>query len=402
MKILIISYDFPYPPSGGSISRDYNLFKELAKYNELDWINRTTRGSVSEDRKGEMRKYFRKMEICEWDYPQDYLEFIKGILTKTPYIIRRFRSEMMREVVAKFINENDYDLILCDHIYLAQYLPEGIENRLPVIPNNEDCGFSFYKKMSENSSFGRKLYGKLQWKKILKYETDVLRRFGVYITTSDAEKRSIKQYVPESIVYTAENGVDTKYFRPSGTPPQECSLIYTAWFGYYPNVEAVTHFARSIFPLVRKELPEVRFYIVGKEPPDAVLKLGNADGITVTGYVEDVRDYFAKAGAAVIPLKTGGGTRLKILEAMASGVPVVSTRIGAEGLRAEDGKHLLIADSDRGFAQKVATVLKDKELSRTISANARALVTEHYDWERIGKDLNHFLHEFVNNRRAGR
>lgn len=402
MKILIISYDFPYPPSGGSISRDYNLFKELAKYNELDWINRTTRGSVSEDRKNEMRKYFRKMEICEWDYPQDHFEFVKGILTRTPYIIRRFRSERMREVVAKFINENDYDLILCDHIYLAQYLPEGIEKKLPVIPNNEDCGFSFYRRMSEYSTFPRNLYGRLQWKKILKYEIDVLRRFGVYITTSDAEKRSIQQYVPEAVVYTAENGVDTKYFKPSGTPPQEHSLIYTAWFGYYPNVEAVTHFARNIFPLVRKELPEVRFYIVGKEPPDSLQKLGYKDGITVTGYVEDVREYFAKASAAVIPLKTGGGTRLKILEAMASGVPVVSTQIGAEGLRAESGMHLLIADSDKDFAHKVIMILKDKELSRTISINAHAFVSEHYGWEMIGKDLNHFLHEFVNDKWGGR
>lgn len=395
MKILIISYDFPYPPAGGSISRDLNIFKELSKYNELHWVNRTIRGKVTEEQTRYMMKYFSKMKIIEWDYAQNSSEFFKSLFTRTPYIIRRFKSDEMKSAVDAMLKENEYDLILCDHLYLAQYLPDDIEKRIPVIPNNEDCGFSFYKKMSESSSLPRRIYAMTQWKKILNYEIELLKRFRVYITTSENEKKSIEKHYSKARIYAADNGVDTSYFNMRPTDDVQPSLIYTAWFGYYPNVEAVHYFANEIFPIIKKRIPDTKFYIVGKEPPESIRKLDNDGNIKVTGYVEDVREYLWKAGAAVVPLKVGGGTRLKILEAMSSGVPVISTRIGAEGIRATDGKDILLADNKNDFADKVCNVLSNKTLSAELSRNGRKLAEEHYDWAKIGKDLNDFLVSFV-------
>lgn len=395
MKILFISYDFPFPPSGGSISRDYNLIKQLSGKHELFWINRTTRGRVKDEYLNEMRKYFRAMKIVEWDYPQDYAGLVASIFTDTPYIIRRFRSEEMRHTVDEMLSSFDFDLIFCDHIYLAQYIPERVIGKIPAIPNNEDCGFSFYKRMSENSGPLRRAYAATQWRKILKYEIDMINKFGIYITTSETEKESLLRHCPGAQIKVAENGVDTTYFSCRNGQASSPVIIFSAWYGYYPNREAVRYFADEIFPLIRNRIPEAEFRIVGKEPPKSVMQLGNREGITVTGYVNDIRNELAKAAVSVAPLKTGGGTRLKILEAFASGVPVVSTSIGAEGLSAVNGTDIMIADEPAEFADKVLSILNDKALAQRLSENARLLAENRYDWNIIGSKLNNIIEEYV-------
>ncbi|HAY32728.1 MAG TPA: glycosyltransferase family 4 protein [Ignavibacteria bacterium] len=397
MKILYISYDFPFPPTGGSISRDFNLIKQMARENELHWINRTVRGKISQDRIDEMGKYFTEMEIAEWDYNHSITGLIKSLFTDIPYIIRRFASDRMKETVSKYIRENNYDLILCDHIYLAQYLPDDIAGKIPVIPNNEDCGYTFYKRMSEQSGFIRKMYAKSQWKKLLKYEIEILKKYKVYITTSEKEKELLSSYYNGAEIKVIENGVDTDYFYKRENAADEPALIFTAWFGYYPNEEAAVYFTKKILPLVRKEIKDVKFIIAGKEPSRKILELASDEGVIVTGYVDDIRDYLKNAAAAVIPLKVGGGTRLKILEAFSMGVPVISTEIGAEGINAEINKDILIGKDDTDFAEKIIKVLKNKKLAGMLSENGRALAESEYDWNIIGRELNRYLNEFVNN-----
>ena len=397
MKILFISYDFPYPPTGGSISRDYNLIKQLSKHHELHWINRTIRGKIKQEYKDEMNKYFKEMDITEWDYDQDPAGLLKSMVTKTPYIIKRFESGQMKDLVSKKIIENKFDLIFCDHVYLSQYIADNVAGNIPVIPNNEDCGFTYYKRMTENSGIARSVYAQSQWKKLLDYEIEVLKKYKVYITTSEKEKELISAYYDKAEIEVIENGVDTEYFSPGVRDDASPNIVFTAWFKYYPNVKAAIDFTNNIFPEIKKVIPEIKFYIVGKEPPVSVKKLEKTEGVVVTGYVDDVRDYMKNADAAVIPLQIGGGTRLKILEAMSMKVPVVSTVLGAEGLSVKDGENILIAKSDEEFVSKVINVIKDKQLSEKLSANGRKLMVEKYDWEISGKKLNEFLKSYVEN-----
>ncbi len=397
LKILFISYDFPYPPSGGSISRDYNLIKQLSKNHELHWINRTIRGDIKQEYKDEMGKYFKEMNIIKWDYSQNPAGLFKSLVSNIPYIIRRFESAEMKDIVKETINKNKFDLILCDHIYMSQYLPDSITGKIPVIPNNEDCGFTYYKRMTENSGFARKLYAGSQWKKLLNYEIGVLKKYNVYITTSEKEKNLISQYYNEAEIEVIENGVDTVFFSENKRKNLNPNIVFTAWFKYYPNSRAVIDFVNNIFPKIKKGIPDIKFYIVGKEPPQKVKDLEKTEGVIVTGYVDDVREYLGNADAAVIPLKIGGGTRLKILEAMSMKIPVVSTVLGAEGLDVEDGKNILIARNDDEFAQKVIGVIKDKNLSKHLSENGRTLMEEKYDWDKIGNKLNDFIEVFVKN-----
>lgn len=395
MKILFISYDFPYPPTGGSISRDYNLIKQLSKHHELYWINRTIRGKIKQEYIDEMKKYFKDIRIEEWDYSQNRGAFLKSLVTETPYIIRRFESEEMKNIVSETINRNKFDLILCDHIYLVQYIPDSITGKIPVIPNNEDCGFTYYKRMTENSGIVRSVYAGSQWKKLLNYEISVLKKYNVYITTSEKEKESISEYYDKAEIGVIENGVDTEFFSERQRKDFNPNIIFTAWFKYYPNAIAAIDFVNNIFPKIKKEIPDLKFYIVGKEPPEKVKNLAKTEGVIVTGYVDDVRDYLANADAAVIPLQIGGGTRLKILEAMSMKIPVVSTALGAEGLEVENEKNILIAETDKDFALKVVRIMKDKKLSKKLSDNGKLLAFHKYNWDIIGEKLNTFLSTFT-------
>jgi len=400
VKILFISFDFPYPPAGGSISRDYNVIRQLAKENELYWVNRTIRGKVKQEYKDEMGKYFREMIIIEKDFPHSMTKMLKSIVSKEPYILKRMESDEMKNAVSDMLNEHDFDLILCDHIYLAQFIPQDIEKKIPVIPNNEDCGFTYYKRMSENAGKLRKFYSGFEWRNLLNYEIGIMKRFNAYITTSEKEKQLMKQYYSDADIFVLENGVDTSYFLPNGNHKNKsCEILFTAWFGYYPNTDAVIYFTKGIYPLIRKEIPDIMFNIVGKEPPEEILRLSGTDGINVTGYVEDIRKYISSADVSVIPLRIGGGTRIKILESMAMKVPVVSTKLGAEGLDVTDNKNIMIAKDENEFAEKVIELIKNRQTAEQITLNARKLIEEKYDWNILGKKLNEFLTEFVNQRK---
>ncbi|MEO6693612.1 MAG: glycosyltransferase family 4 protein [Ignavibacteria bacterium] len=397
MRILFISYDFPYPPTGGSISRDYNLIKQLSKNHELHWINRTIRGDIRQEYIDEMDKYFKNIKIVKWDYKQNIPGLLKSFFTDIPYIIKRFESEEMNKIVRETINDNVFDLVLCDHIYLTQYLPDNITDKIPVIPNNEDCGFTYYKRMTANSGFLRSLYAGSQWKKLLNYEIKVLKKYNVYITTSEKEKEMISGYYDKAEICVIDNGVDTKFFSERDRKDHSPNIIFTAWFKYYPNAQAAIDFVKNIFPKIQKEIPEIKFYIVGKEPPQKVMDLQKIENVFVTGYVDDIREYLRNADAAVIPLQIGGGTRLKILEAMSMKIPVVSTHLGAEGLEVENRTNILLAGNDKEFAEHVIEVIRDKQLSTNLTDNARLLMEEKYDWQKIGNRLNDFINSFVKN-----
>jgi glycosyltransferase involved in cell wall biosynthesis len=159
----------------------------------------------------------------------------------------------MKKIVAESIKNFDFELVLCDHIYLAQYLPEGIEKKIPTIPNNEDNGFTYYKRLAESKSFFRSLLGKLEWKKMLRYEIKQYEKYSIHITTSDKEKNLILRYLQNAKVYVVKNGVDLEYFKPQLRTESTPSAVFSAWFKYYPNQEAATDFVDNIFPLVKKK-----------------------------------------------------------------------------------------------------------------------------------------------------
>ncbi len=200
---------------------------------------------------------------------------------------------------------------------------------------------------------------------------------------SEQDQEKLSSLCPGIAVEIVSNGVDLEYFKSEEVEQNEVSLVFTGSMDWQPNEDAVLYFCHHILPLIRTELPDVVFYIVGSKPSDGVLKLGGREGVVVTGEVEDVRPYIAGATVYVVPLRIGGGTRLKILQALAMRKAVVSTSIGCEGLALRPNDHLLVADEPQQFAAHTVQLIKDRSLRDRLGENGGVLVQERYDWDAI-------------------
>ena len=229
---------------------------------------------------------------------------------------------------------------------------------------------------------------------MLRFERRALGRFDGVLAVSDADSASLTRLYPEAVrapIHVVPTGVDTEFFKPTAPSALSRRLVFTGSMDWLPNEDAMLFFCREIFPSIRAEEPEVTLSIVGRAPTPAVARLAQDAGITVTGRVEDVRPHISESAVYVVPLRIGGGTRLKIFEAMAMGKAVVSTAVGAEGLPVRHGEHLLLADEPAAFATAVVRLLRDADARGRLESAARALVVEQYDWSAVADELDRAL-----------
>ncbi len=206
--------------------------------------------------------------------------------------------------------------------------------------------------------------------------------------------------MPAKPTHVAPNGVDIEYFQPSPKPVDPNSLVFTGLISYRPNTDAVLFFVHEVLPHIVKARPEAVFSIVGMGPPDEILRLASPN-VKVTGEVPDVRPYIQNASIFVVPLRMGSGTRLKVLEGLAMGKPMVSTRLGCEGIEVRDGEHLLMEDDPQAFAQAVVRLMEDRELSARLGTAGRALVEQNYSWESIVQTMQQFHLQLLQKRQQG-
>jgi glycosyltransferase involved in cell wall biosynthesis len=229
---------------------------------------------------------------------------------------------------------------------------------------------------------------------MLRFEGASIRRFDLVLAVSQADGRTFERLYPGALqapVHVVQTGVDTEYFVPPDIPQDRAHLVFTGSMDWLPNEDAMQYFCRDILPLIRAAEPGVHLSIVGRAPTPAVKRLADEHGVRVTGRVDDVRPYMKDAAVYVVPLRIGGGTRLKIFEAMSMGKAVVSTTIGAEGLPVTDGEHVMLADDPASFARAVIDLLRDAGRRARLETAARALVLERYDWSAVAGDLEDAL-----------
>jgi len=240
-----------------------------------------------------------------------------------------------------------------------------------------------------------------QYRKMLRFERNALTRFDGVLAVSDADAAAFARLYPGAIrqpVHVVPTGVDVEYFSASPSAAASKTVVFTGSMDWLPNEDAMLFFCREILPLVRSEEPDTRLVIVGRAPTPAVQALAREHVVEVTGRVDDVRPYMDAAAVYVVPLRIGGGTRLKIFEAMAMGKAVVSTSVGAEGLPVVHGDHLVLADEPRAFARSVVRLLRDVDRRRQLEHAARTLVVEHYDWSVVAASLEEALVRFARRR----
>jgi len=394
MKLLVLMIGFPYPPTSGGQLRDFNLIKEMSKKFILDLVIHSS-SIVKPEHFKFVESYCNYLEVVYCKNNHSLFLFIRSIITKVPYKVLQYTSAKFRGRVLELNKRQKYDILFCDHLYLTQSLPKNIS--IPVIPHTLDSFFPLYRQLAQKGNLVKKIYATIQWKILFSYEITIYKRFGIFIAVSKEERALIQKELPEIKIPIVPNGIDLDYYYWNKNETNKTRLTYLGLMDYLPNEDAVIYFSNEILPLIRSEIPEIEFYIVGKNPTNKVLRLGKEKGITVTGSVEDVRGYIAESMVFIVPLRMGTGTRFKILEAMSMGIPIVSTSIGCEGINVTNNVNILISDTPEAFSKAIITLINDKALRERISCEGRK-VAENYSWDSIGTDFNNFLISLIKER----
>ena len=405
-RLLILAPQLPVPPHAltgsvqGTTIRNFNLLAGLAKRHTVDLVTFLPLG-VGEDAVELVRPYCR--EILALPQPaRKMADRTRDTLVGTaPDMALRLHSPHMHAALFDLvIRSPGYDVVQVEGIEMAPYMLalqqrwSGPRPRFVYDDHNAEYVLQQRAFMTDARRPKRWIaatYSLIQWRKLTAYERRVCRSADRVVAVSDVDRAALLRLDPALNVTTIPNGVDLDFYYPGVTQPAPemtpDSLVFTGKMDYRPNIDAVTWFAAAVFPLIRQRVPAACFYIVGQQPSQRVMALAQRAGIVVTGKVRDTRPYIAGAGVYIIPLRIGGGTRLKVLEAMAMGQALVSTRLGCDGFPFADGREISYADEPQVFADRVVSLLENRDEAERLGHAARAAVEADYGWDAIVPQL---------------
>lgn len=403
MRILFLTPQFPYPPHKGTTLRNYNLIAGLAPRHTIDLL------SFADSVPGfaPLTQLCRRIATVAIPRRPNWRRALDTLLSPWPDMGLRLWSSAYRQQLATWLREGAYDVIQVEGLELARYLlaldpfssndmahPRKGERPL-IVFDDHNAEYLLQKRMAEAEIAARgwnagAVYSSIQWRKLRSFERRVCGQSDRVVCVSTADAAAIRQLAPAMKVHVIPNGVDTDFYQrekvtPLDLPPQ--TLVFTGTMDFRPNVDAVLWFAQEVLPLIKPQVPDLQVYIVGQRP-HARLEVLRADrAITITGAVDDTRPYITAASVYIVPLRMGGGTRLKLLEALALQAPIVSTTLGAEGFAVTNGRELLLADEAASFAQAIVELLEDRERVQALRAAGRSFAVQHYDWRSIVPQL---------------
>ncbi len=400
MEILVIAPFFPYPLRSGGQVRLYHFIRLLSARHTVSLVSFVPEGDdASIDH---MRQFCAEVEAVPVRVSsrgvspagQRLLRLLPRaakMLRGVPYDVARFYLPELAARLGRLLARRRFDVVHQEYMFMGAYLGEN-RRRLgaaKTVLGEIDLSYvPLEREFSIRRGLSRAAYY-VRFRTMRRYAVRAWNSFDHVVTASAIDRDKILSHVPDKEVSVVPNGVDIDYFLPAAECPAGKDLAFVGSLGYAPNSDAVRFFCREIFPLVRARHPEATFTVVGADAPDGLSDELPADGSAkLAGYVRDIRPVVGRAAAFVVPLRVGGGTRLKILEAMAMGVPVVSTSVGCEGIEALPGRDALLEDDPKQFAQAVCALLENEERRRAVAAHGLRLVREAYSWEAIGRDLN--------------
>jgi glycosyltransferase involved in cell wall biosynthesis len=392
MRILFLSYWYPYPTDNGSKIRILGLLRGLAQKHEVTLLSFADESQVR-SMTSELDAVCREVRLVpRKSYKPGEFRALLGLINPTPrYISDTFSTEMassIKEVLAT----QEFDLVIASQLGTARY--RSYFRHIPAIFEEVELGV-YYDRFRDEPSPASRLRNGLTWVKHQRYVIGLLQEYQACSVVTDQERKLIAQTAPEfQAVEVIPNFINLADYSEVSPTPQRNSLIFTGPFRYYANHDAMVWFLKEVYPIIQAQVPEVSLTITGDH---ADLPLPPAENVRLTGRIEDVRPLLASSWVSLAPLRVGGGSRLKILEAMALGAPVVSTSKGAEGLEVTDGQHLLIGDTAETFAQQVIRLLKDNQVRQEIIERARQRVEETYNWGVVMPRFESLLHRAGNN-----
>lgn len=385
MRILCLSTWFPYPPDNGSKIRAFYLLRALADAHRVDLVAFCP-DQVARDRQDLTKRLALQSIHTVPVNPFRYVMVPDLVKFCSPIPVASWPSTEMKRALKEISSSAHWDVVVAIQTPVAQYATQfpGVPGVLDV---DTSMSYQSYERHCSQVHPVSKLRTWVSWQKAQKHEIRLLRGFQACTVVSSTEVDYVEALVKGSgcRVSVIPNGVDCKHNVPALAQPVPRRLVYNGALTYSANYDAMFYFLAEIYPTIRQQVPEVSLTITGSFSGVDMSGLALDESVHLSGYVEDIRVPVAEASVCVAPIRQGGGTRLKILEAMALGTPVISTSKGAEGLEGTPGQEFLIADDPHGFATQVVRLLGDGALRRQLAANARCLVEQRYDWKQIGR-----------------
>jgi len=380
----------PYPLYSGGQIRSYNLLKNLAKSHEITLFS-FIRKDEEQQYLGKLLKFCRRVEVFKRRPAWSLTNIVLSGVSPFPFLVAIYYSRTIQKRIAEELSCKRYDLIHAETFYVMPNIPQTLVPKLLV---EQTIEYVVYQHFVENFKlFALKPLLYFDVAKIKFWEKHFWKSADRVIAMSDADKRVMDKEASGLHVDIVPNGVDTEVFsqiKPSGRPFP--TVLFVGNFRWLQNREAVFLLVKEIWPKIKAQKPNAHLWIVGRNPTTAIKELAQAD-IRVDEMVEDIRQAYNKADLLLAPLLGGGGTRFKILEAMASGLPVVTTPVGIEGIAAKDEQDVLIAQSPAELAQASVNLLQNKNLAQKISQAAKQLVYQKYDWKDIAQSLDRIYQE---------
>lgn len=399
MRILWVKPGGLWPLNTGGRLRSFHLIAELSRRHRVTVL---TTHSPADDPQG-LASHLpasERVDSVPYTLPKVgtarfALAVARSWLSRYPADLWRWRPPQLRAQVRRSLAEG-VDLCVADFLVAMPNLPRAGFG--PVLLFEHNVEHMIWKRLHKvETRPARRMLLAIESRKMQRYEAWACARAEVTVAVSEADRATLAANAPTARIRAIPTGVDTSYFTPNGTSEAPTRLVFTGSMDWYPNEDAIVHFIDTILPTIRREIPGVSLAVVGRNPTDRVRAAGAAAGVHVTGTVADVRPYMAEATVYVVPVRVGGGTRLKIFEALAMGKAVVATTVGAEGLPVVPGEHFLRADSAADFAQSVVTLLKDPSRRHALGVAGRRLVEERYSWPQVARDFERHCEELVAN-----
>ena len=387
MKTLWVNSNFMHPTTKGGQIRTLEMLRHLHRWHEIHYV--AIQDPAQPEGPARAHEYSHKsypfpFHVPSKSSPAFYAELVRGLFSSTPVAVERFHPPGMRAFLENLIRQERFDCAVVDHLAPTSYFPD-----LPhAIFFQHNVETVIWRRRVEHASDPlRRAYFKLQADRIYRYERRVSRESGRIVAVSHTDAAEMRRLFDVTRVTEIPTGVNIEYFLPPAPPPAPTAdLVFVGSMDWLPNVDGVLYFVREILPFIRRQRPGATLAIVGRTPPPQIARLAAEDpAIQVTGTVPDIRPYLWGSAVSIVPLRIGGGTRLKIYEAMAAGIPVVSTTIGAEGLSVNPPRDIRLADTPQHFAAHCLELLNSPETRTCLSRAAREMVSSHFSWEHVAR-----------------
>ncbi|MCC6499792.1 MAG: glycosyltransferase [Anaerolineales bacterium] len=375
MNILFLSRWYPYPTNNGSKLRIYNLLRGLSRHHTLTLLSFSDQPPTESDAAA-VKSVSKEAHVVPWrEFDPNSARARAGLFSLKPRSLVDTFSPEMAGKITQILNERNFDLIIASQFAMAAYYPYFGDT--PALFEELELGLA-YEDTHQSGGWARRVLRRLTWFKFHFYLSRLLKHIRSVSVVSEKERELVERnFSASGNISVIPNGMDLGEYEAVTATPQPQTMIFTGSFRYRVNYEAMVWFIGEVLPLILEQIPSAELIVTGDH---LNLPLPSNANVRLTGYVDDVRQWIANSSVALVPIWSGGGTRLKALEAMALGTPVVATSKGAEGLNANHGQNLLIADTPQEFARCVIRLMNDRAFAQQVASDARQFVKSRYDW----------------------